>query len=77
MTGRRVDEAVCLIDRTDVVDRNALMRVTAQASVNTPTDQDLRSGLLDRIEQFPAADMLDAASVQVESAVAVVERRLM
>jgi len=32
---------------------------------------------LDRIEQFAAADVLDAARVQVEGAVAVIEGRLM
>jgi hypothetical protein len=49
------------------------MLVTAEASVNMPTDHDLRSDSLDRIEQFAAADVPNATGVRVEGAVAVVD----
>src|SRR5262249_11234015 len=53
------------------------MLVAAEASVNMPTDHDLRSDPLDRIKEFAATDVLHAARVQVEGAVAVIDRRLM
>ena len=36
------------------------MLVVTEASVNMPTDHDLRSDSLDRIEQFATTYMLDA-----------------
>jgi hypothetical protein len=45
---RRVDESVALVDDADVVDRNALMLLAAEASVNMPTDHDPPSGELSR-----------------------------
>ena len=55
---RRVDEPVVLVDDADVVDRNALMLVVAEASVNMPTDHDPRANSLDRHEQLSTADVL-------------------
>src|ERR1700680_3981988 len=54
----RVDEPVALVDDADVVDRNALMLVATEASVNMPTDHDPRANSLDRHEQLSAADVL-------------------
>src|SRR5256885_2172938 len=53
------------------------MLVTTEASVNVPADHDPRSHSLDRVEQFAATDVLHAARVQVEGAVAMVDRGLM
>jgi hypothetical protein len=53
------------------------MIVATETTVHVPTDHEPRSGYLDRVEQFPTPDVLDAAGVQLERAVPVVERRLM
>ena len=55
---RRVDEPVALVDDADVVDRNALMLVAAEASVNMPTDHDPRANSLDCYEELSTADVL-------------------
>jgi hypothetical protein len=47
-----------LFDDGDVVDRNALMLVATEASVNMPTDHDPRANSLDRHEELSAADVL-------------------
>src|SRR5262245_3123191 len=75
--GRRVDEPVGFIDHAHVVDRNPLMLETTVASVNMSADYEPRPHSLDRVEQLAASNMLDAAGVQVERAVPVVQRRLM
>jgi hypothetical protein len=56
--GRRVDEPVALVDDADVVDRNALMLVAAEASMNMPTDHNPRPNSLDRHQQLSTADVL-------------------
>jgi hypothetical protein len=47
-----IDKPVRLIDHADVADRDALMLLPAEASVNVCADHDLRPHSLDRIEQF-------------------------
>src|SRR5262249_44990409 len=74
---RGVHQAVGLIDRADVVDRNPLMLETTVATVNMSTDHEPRSNALDRVQQFAASNVLDAASVKVERAVPIVQRWLM
>ena len=74
---RRVDEPVRFIDDADVVDRNPLVFIAAEAPVHMSTDHDPRPHSLDRVQQLAASNVLDAASVKVERAVPVVQRRLM
>lgn len=53
------------------------MSVAAEAPVNMSTHHDPRPHSLDRVQQLAASNVLDAASVKVERAVPVVQRRLM
>lgn len=53
------------------------MLETTVASVNMSTYHEPRSNALDRVQQLAASNVLDAASVKVERAVPVVQRRLM
>jgi len=53
------------------------MLVSTEASMNMSADHEPRSHSLDRVEQLAAPDVLDAASVKIERAVAVTQRRLM
>ena len=53
------------------------MLETTVASVNMSADHEPRLNSLDRVEQLAASDVFDAARVQVERTVAVIQRRLM